>query len=130
MKLGNTMAVALVLSPALGMYPAYSADDLMTATTGNRLLDACTSQDNAKFWMCAGYLEGVEDGLILFQSTLDKKYFCIPGNVTYGQRLDVVVKWLRENPEARQNNSRAIVLIAYGKAWPCQSSPSSSPAKP
>jgi Ssp1 endopeptidase immunity protein Rap1a len=107
-----------------------SQDKAPDITHGNGLLQACTDEgpladlNNA---FCKGYLEGAREGLALLQK--DKNtgpYFCEPEEATLGQVRDIVVKYLRDNPEHRHEVSIVLVYRALQKAWP---GPCASPEK-
>ena len=64
-----------------------------------------------------GYIEGLCDGYngIMF--------FAGP-NVTGGQLKDIVLKYLGDHPETRDQNAAVLVLAAYIEAFPIQKIPS------
>lgn len=44
---------------------------------------------------------------------------CITENASNEQLMDVVVKYMRENPEIRHETARFLVWQAYQEAFPC-----------
>lgn len=62
-----------------------------------------------------GYVAGVSD-------TLGGVAFCIPGGVTRGQMMHVVLNYLDANPEQWQYGSPMMIGRALSKAFPCKKS--------
>ena len=44
---------------------------------------------------------------------------CLPNNATREQAVDIVVKYLKENPEKRQYSAETSVWTALRAAFPC-----------
>lgn len=115
--------------------------------TGNDLYSACIARTGLGYAECVGYVEGVLDtadieGLYYMGNSnlhgfdegrtypesrdINGKLYpfvfewCQPAGVTSGQFADVVVKFLRDNPEARQTRASIVVTQAMHKAWPCK----------
>src|ERR1700681_1841038 len=50
-----------------------------------------------------------------------RMFFCPPVEiVTMGQMMDVVKKFLRDNPEIRHRSSVTLIAMAFRHAWPCK----------
>lgn len=82
---------------------------------GNALYRSCTSQEPFHKWYCLGFVAGVWDGL----EAAD--YVCFgEGRVTKGQTVDVVVKYLRENPAKRAQPAGVLIKSALSEAFTCQ----------
>ena len=47
------------------------------------------------------------------------KFYCIPNNVTQGQVLDVIVKFLEDHPQNRHQNATVLISVALRDAFPC-----------
>lgn len=60
-----------------------------------------------------GYISGASDAM-------NNILFCTPKNVTYLQAGSIVMKYLRNNPESRNELASALVLKAMAKAYPCK----------
>lgn len=60
-----------------------------------------------------GYVTGVTD-------SFDGIFFCTGPNVTKGQLLDIVGKYLKENPEKRADPANKLIVEALSKAFPCK----------
>jgi len=79
--------------------------------TGNTFFDYCSArEDSLSAGLCLGYIQGV-----LESSTST----CIIPGVTFGQLKDVVVRFLRTNPQNRHNQASLLVEEAIQEAWPC-----------
>jgi Rap1a immunity proteins len=83
--------------------------------SGNQLLELCTSTNIGQ---CAGYVEGISDMANLSQA--GKKAICMPPGTTPRQLGDVVIEYLRSNPENRQNSAASLVYIALALGFPCK----------
>ena len=83
--------------------------------TGNDLYAACKVD---KFGLCAGYIMGIIDAVILGQTIngckKKERCFCLPlrSGVTKEQTIDVVIKDLESNPESRDQAASLIVYFA------------------
>ena len=62
--------------------------------------------------MAFGYVIGVHDAL---SGTL----ICSGENVTQGQVVEIVLKFMRNNPEVLDKSADVIVLAALKSVWPC-----------
>lgn len=71
------------------------------------------------------YITGFRQGLITSQvfnadnQTIGKDALCIPPEVSNGEILIVVAKWLKSNPERLNNIALAEIVLALNKAFPC-----------
>jgi hypothetical protein len=97
---------------------------------GNSLLEYCSAAEaddlrEMKFASCYGYIIGAID---MMEVTNDarrgakpplKPLFCLPTNVTRGQLVDTVKKYLTDNPAHRHYSAAGIVLQAIDEAFPC-----------
>jgi len=96
--------------------------------SGNDLLQTCSScPDPSKNCTrieymnaihCAGYIKGAAD-----VSRLAKSH-CPPKDAPLMQSRDVVVNFLRRNPNVRHLEAGLLVAKALQEAWPCSSEPS------
>jgi len=97
--------------------------------TGNELLNNCNnviagvegrSHDMFVGGYCLGYVDGIDDALnILPIENFDRGY-CRPKNVTAGQLVRVVVKYLKNHPEKLHENQFLLTLSALLNAFPCK----------
>lgn len=106
------------------------------SVTGNQLLDNCSGSGIERTAYCLGYLSGVNEGLRLGVilpllaeggSTADElnahanAYLltCIPDNVTNQQNMDIVTRYLQDNPSTRHQPAHVLVIMAMREAFPC-----------
>jgi len=104
-------------------------------TTGNDLYGMCTSSGEP-FMDCIGYVRGVLDagdyegdaqglikelqqGIYSPGSTIGGWRWCEPKGMTLGQAVDVVTKYLRDNPQLRHHGGALLIVKAMHEAWPC-----------
>lgn len=88
--------------------------------SGNTLLEICTSDAPTDDGFCLAYVMGAaEMGMTVEQRGSGLKDACIPRGVTPDQFIDVVVKYLKENPEKRHFGAAISVWAAIAKAFAC-----------
>ncbi len=78
------------------------------------LLTACTGKQTE---VCDAYLDGFGDSIRA--SGKDHALACIPSAVTGTELRDVVVQWLRSNPQAQHDVAEKATRLALQKAYPC-----------
>lgn len=86
------------------------------ASSGNAFLSQC---DGTRDTMCLGYAAGVYDGIVSAQFFSEEKGICFPSGMTYGQTLDVLLAWLRNDPAQRHLSMGVLSYIALRKNYPC-----------
>lgn len=91
--------------------PAVAGED------GNSLYANCTSGQFADIVACNRYIVGVVDG-ILVVSPREKPPFVIPQGVTGQQLNDVVIAYLKDNPDKRHWEAQYLVWNAIHAAFP------------
>ena len=99
----------------LAMAPAAHAQRV-SKVDGNRLMAMCTVKSPGE---CDAYLSGVADSIEAGGRA--KAEACIPAAVTGTQLRDVVIKYLRSNPQNRQMKAGALTTKAFAAAFPCRS---------
>ena len=94
------------------------------ATDGNVLFRSCEQgSDRSSIasgfqnGICSGYIYAVRDTIIV--NGLSSKTFCIPDAVENSQLNDVVLSWLKGNPQHRHGEAPLLVATAFTEAWPC-----------
>jgi hypothetical protein len=118
----NACLPLVVLMACLGVVPA-EAEDLIWHS-GNTFLSTCslaykTSDELTEAQLittepCLPYVRGLDDGMGLLRAR-----FCEPDNVTNGQLLQILVKFIRDNPEKAHLRTAVLYLAAMEKAFPC-----------
>jgi Rap1a immunity proteins len=84
--------------------------------TGNSLYATCTTDHTAfSEGYCMGFIAGTADTM----EGIRISNICSPEKATVGQVRDVVLKYLAEHPETRQNSAFDLIQEALVKAWPC-----------
>lgn len=115
------IAVLLILMPA--SVDSGSAPNDADPEHGNGLLEACTAQDGPYFTLCLGYIEGFTDGANLSPNSscpaARGTQWCPPEKATLRQTVNIIVKYLRDHPETRQERSITLMASAMREAWPC-----------
>ena len=113
MKFIMTISAAIIVATIAPAKASYM--------TGNELLEECTG-NVGKQMSCLGYIEGVSDSLDLGRAN-NSRSGCVADGVTAGQLQDVVIRYLRNNPEKRNFDASVLTVIALGEAWNCKSKP-------
>ena len=113
MRLALMAAIGLA-GVALGAPAAHA--QRVSRIDGNKLLGYCSAKATIG---CDAYLDGIADGIEAGGRA--KAEACIPGPVTTAQMRDVVVKYLRSNPQTREMKAGVLVTRAFAAAFPCKS---------
>jgi Rap1a immunity proteins len=84
---------------------------------GNRLYAIRASSDPLNLSECMGYVEGVAD---YFQWVRFERHKpeCVAESVVASQVVDVVTSFLRDHPEARNNEADSLIIAAMTGACP------------
>lgn len=110
-------AAVLLISLAIGLWSGQSkAQQHSQFYTGNNLYSDCTHESAVRRTMCMGYVTGVLDAVTGVA-------VCHPPSVTVGQATDMVVQFMRQRPDLRNQAADAIVMAAMAAAFPCAQRP-------
>jgi Rap1a immunity proteins len=112
-RAGMRYAIPILLTL---MAHAHAAEDLNSANyflPGCRALIASDGDTNQRR---AVYCLAFVDGLAFPASSR----FCVPANVTLGQVVRVVVKYVETLPERHHDQFGDLALEALERAWPCK----------
>ncbi|HAD86585.1 MAG TPA: hypothetical protein DCG48_04415 [Rhodospirillaceae bacterium] len=117
------MASRIFLASFLISMIAYSTDVFAGFfETGNSLYSDCEGEDFKKF-KCFGYVVGAYDMHAFMAAAIKrsggKQVICGPDGLTVGQMRDVVVKYLKDNPDKRHHPASILAFAAFADAWPC-----------
>lgn len=104
--------VILASTAVLGFSGAASADDW----TGNYLLSLCEGPHPFQAGVCVGFIAGVLQSNDLMRGEFRT---CVPRGVSPKQAVDVLIKFLRQNPQQRHLPSLAVVQLAMLQEFPC-----------
>lgn len=83
------------------------------AITGNELLASLENKEPGIQLYGIGFVTAIAD---ITRNTLQ----CSPAVSTYGQVKDVVIKYMKENPEIRHFPASQIVTFILKQTWPCK----------
>ena len=116
MKFIQLIFKTLLLTFPFSLYTA----ELSTYEGGNTLYEKIKSGNLYEKGVALGYVVGVYDAYVQEQHW-DKQnhYICMNNQVTKGQILDVVEKYLNENPASRHQTAAGLVLNALSISFPC-----------
>jgi hypothetical protein len=124
LRLAVLVTVAVFFTSGASGQPGQSADD----ATGNDFYSLCTSTDAINRVRCVSLLEGFIGGNRVAywevgrRAKLDGdrlRSFCVPDEATMGQVRDVVVKDLRDMPQARHLPTVVLIETSLERAFPC-----------
>lgn len=98
---------------------APAAAEMPDATTGNGLLELCSDEGQSfRIGICYGFIEGVIRRDDLSRWTKDgTSYLCDMARVTNGQKIEIVVRYLKEHPEKRHYHGAGLVAVALKEAF-------------
>ena len=100
----SKVAFALVVS-ALAMMPTAASAIFYT---GNELLERCEeATETVASALCLGFVMGVSDAIEAYQDLAGvPKLICVPTAATSGELMEIVTKYLRDNPKVRSPRPR------------------------
>jgi hypothetical protein len=108
--------VLLGLSAALTVsLPAEAAGEFKTGNEVKAGLEGWVRDDSnetVRDAVAFGYVIGVHDAL-------SGSVVCSGDNVTQGQVVQVVLKYMRQNPEVLDQSADRVVTAALKAVWPC-----------
>ncbi|WP_158699519.1 Rap1a/Tai family immunity protein [Magnetospirillum gryphiswaldense] len=117
-----SMALLLILS---GISKSHSNE-----VDGNFIMNACNNNSSsfadkvAADAFCTGFVFGLRGAfdmsLDFYKIPVNNRFYCAPNDVTLQQTIDVFVKYLKENPSARNNTGRALFAKSMNEAFPCK----------
>jgi hypothetical protein len=106
------MIKKLVMITALAMLLG-SPTSYAVLKSGNDLVADCQLKIPVAEGYCYGYVHGAHDALGMITE------FCSPDDVVGKQLVDIVMKYLKENPENLHYNAASLVTSALIRAFPC-----------
>ena len=113
----------LITLAVIGAFTFYSAPAAAYYHDGQKLYSDCMKgeqkgQDTLiPFGLCSGYITGIVDMIEILRASRDKDH-CIPSRLEKGTLKDIVVKYLRDNPEKRTQSAAIVVNLAIYEAFP------------
>ena len=87
--------------------------------SGNKLLEYC-NPDSSERDICTGYVAGIRGAIDTWKiwENIDSG-ICVPKEISLGQSIKVVVKYLEANPGKLHLSASSYVLNAFIDAFPC-----------
>ena len=79
------------------------------------LLTACTGKQSE---LCDAYLDGFSDAIEAGGE--EHALACIPNSVTGTELRDVLVQYLKANPQDQHDTGEKVTRLALQKAYPCK----------
>jgi hypothetical protein len=73
-----------------------------------------------EFGSCSGFVMGVFETNSGVNGGVAGFKFCPPKKPDIQQLIDIVRKWLRDNPEKRHYSAESLVAVAFSEAFPCK----------
>ncbi len=100
-----------------------NAIEIFSFYNGNTFYSKCFEQQNPLIKaQCNDYIRGALDGISNMQ--VINKDFCIfkwPRDGTIDQFTDVVLKFLKENPDKRASSAAFLIILSLHQSFPCPS---------
>jgi hypothetical protein len=92
---------------------------------GNNFYTLCSDAvgPTADRLVCLAYVKGLYDMAGYLQPPSKAGLVCAPDAVTMDQYLDILLKYLRDNPERRQALTAELMWEAVSKVYPCARRP-------
>jgi hypothetical protein len=123
-------ACTVTLALTVISFRSVAQPQLQPNTTGNAFLALCAQQGAPAYQNCVWYVIGCSDGLNVANMALDrfgrKSMYCLPtggsslfSNVTGVQMVDMVLDFLRRNPQRRDQLVAKLIIDTFKEAWPC-----------
>jgi len=109
----------LVLVGAIVFVAGGAQAQRVSKVDGGRLMTLCAAHEIGE---CDAYLAGFADAIVK-QSEMNKggkPIACVPIAVKTAQIREVVVKYLRNNPQSREERGADLTARAFAAAFPCR----------
>jgi hypothetical protein len=111
----HRLTCLLIAAFAVAAAPVRAAGEFKTGNEVKVGLEGWVDKQSTEYVRDAvafGYVIGVHDAL---SGTL----VCSGANVTQGQVIEVVLKYMRNNPEVLDQSADRVVTAALKTVWPC-----------
>jgi hypothetical protein len=128
------LLVAQTTSPQIPHSVPPGTTDHIFFESGNDLLRKCQSGTPVEKTFCIGYIIGVIDmvGVVEVSVDIDGKrewkhpVVCLPIEAEAGQIRDVIVKYLVDHPERRDQRAAQLIVVTLIETWKCPAPPPAS----
>ena len=113
----KTLIVAVLALTISSVAKAQKTSDIINS--GDDFLAVCQYENNRPPDVCLAYVAGVAGTLALNWSDTGQR-ICVPDNATLRTTLDLVLQYIKDNPEKR--NQKPIFLVAQAtiKHYVCE----------
>ena len=108
------IVIVVFASLAISSLDVKAADNYMT---GRDLQKFCTSKFNTDYGYCVGFVTGVAD--IALVSPIGGIKPCHKTSIKSQQLVDIVMNYIKNNPEIKRKPARFVILSALNNAFPC-----------
>jgi hypothetical protein len=110
----KTTAILIIVLSALGINNA-TADstgmDLLTCIKASDKEAVSSPKDAYSFGFLIGSIQGI-------MAAGDGLWFKVPNDVSNGQLIEIVRKYLRDNPDKLNKDSEYLIIYAIAKTYP------------
>ncbi|HEY1794833.1 MAG TPA: Rap1a/Tai family immunity protein [Stellaceae bacterium] len=89
---------------------------------GTALYRYCSATIGAFEMYCFGYVDSVVNDMRIYGSVHGYRA-CLPTLLEDNQRRDIIVAFLRRNPEAARSDATGLIARALAEAFPCPLGP-------
>jgi hypothetical protein len=92
-------------------------------SSGNEFISLCVPDEptNLHWDECMGYVIGIDDGIQLAYDIQGKPQpYCIPSEVTTGQMVRVLIKFIKDHPEKAHSKTSVLAVESFITAFPCK----------
>lgn len=109
------ICLAIVAFATMLVTPGHTAGEFKTGNEVKVGLEGWVSENSeetVRDALAFGYVIGVHDAL-------SGSVICSGDNVTQGQVVQVVLKYMRNNPEVLDQSADRVITAALKSVWPC-----------
>jgi len=125
------LATTVLVVSCVVIYAHAGAKSNNYVFTGKDMFESCThavngldragAYDDHRFGVCAGYIAGIIDfhTVATTVESLPMDMFCLPENITTGEVIREVAKYLADTPDKHHDLAAYMVILALRESYPC-----------
>jgi hypothetical protein len=113
----RTLTMAVLALATSSAAKAQKTSDIINS--GNDFLAVCQYENNRPPDVCLAYIAGVAGTLALNWSDTGQR-ICVPDNATLRTTLDLVLQFIKDNPEKRDQKTIFLVAQVTIKKYVCE----------
>jgi hypothetical protein len=113
----KTLTMAVLALATSSAAKAQKTSDIINS--GNDFLAVCQYENNRPPDVCLAYIAGVAGTLALNWSDTGQR-ICVPDNATLRTTLDLVLQFIKDNPEKRDQKTIFLVAQVTIKKYVCE----------